>query len=85
MKTTPYEFVFGQPPQLSVFPGAKCGFNIMEEDLEDIINDHLPSKSDDQPPSESDDHPPCKSSRFNTLQNRFLSLEQLLVQFLVFY
>ena len=35
--------------------------NIMEEDLEDIINDHLPSKSDDQPPSESDDQPPSKS------------------------
>ncbi|KAL5488704.1 hypothetical protein EMCRGX_G017685 [Ephydatia muelleri] len=66
MKTTPYELVFDQPPRLSVFPGAKCGSNIMEEDLEDIINDHLPSKSDDQPPSdqppsESDDQPPSKS------------------------
>ena len=61
MKTTPYELVFGQPPRQSVFPGAKCGSNIMEEDLEDIINDHLPSKSDDQPSSKSDDQPPSES------------------------
>ena len=33
----------------------------MEEDLEDIINDHLPSKSDDQPSSKSDDQPPFES------------------------
>ena len=61
MKTTPYELVFGQPPRQSVFPGAKCGSNIMEEDLEDIINDHLPSKSDDQPSSKSDDQPSSES------------------------
>ena len=61
MKTTLYELVFGQPPRQSVFPGAKCGSNIMEEDLEVIINDHLPSKSDDQLPSESDDQPSSKS------------------------
>eukprot|EP00731_Ephydatia_muelleri_P006834 Em0003g1082a len=61
MKTIPYELVFGQPPRQSVFPGAKYGSNIMEEDLEDIINDHLPSKSDDQPSSKSDDQPPFES------------------------
>ena len=61
MKTTPYELVFGQPPRQLVLPGAKCGSNIMEEDLEDIINDHLPFKSDDQPSSKSDDQPPSES------------------------
>ena len=38
MKTTPYELVFGQPPQQGIFPGVK-GPSIMEEDVEDIIKE----------------------------------------------
>ena len=37
MKATPYELVFGQPPQHNIFPGAK-GERIMEEDVEDLFD-----------------------------------------------
>ena len=66
MKTTPYELVFGQPPRQSVFPGAKVGSQILEEDVEDLLDDEPPSKLDeppskpDEPPSKSDE-PPSKS------------------------
>ena len=37
MKTTPYELVFGQPPQSSIFPGAK-GL-VMEEDMSELMQE----------------------------------------------
>ena len=44
MKATPFEFVFGQPPHSTVFPGVSD--LVMEEDVEDILTEegrHLKS------------------------------------------
>lgn len=37
MKATPFELVFGQPPQSTVFPGVS-GL-VMEEDVEDLLTE----------------------------------------------
>ena len=35
MKTTPYELVFGQPPQSTLFPGVSG--RVMEKDVEELL------------------------------------------------
>ena len=57
MKTTPYELVFGQPPHLSVFPGAKRNC-VMEEDVEDLFEENSTTDpSQNQPQIETISEP----------------------------
>ena len=37
---TPYELVYGQPPQQNIFPGVDSkGQQLLEEELEDLIEE----------------------------------------------